>query len=297
MAQLKGDFLLVLVTLAAAAGWLFSQQVLQEITPQLFMAVRFLTAGILLSLFLNKQLRGFSRQQWCMAIFLGFILALPMVAWVKGLAVSKHLGESAFICSLAVVFVPFAGRIIYATKLLAIQLIPLLFSIAGLAALAFEGGFNVEASQLYLLLAAVIFSAQFVMTAQHTSTIPPMALAAIQMLVVGIVTAVMALLTEPLVYTWSASTWNWLIASITVASLLRFALQNYALKFTSANNAGMVMVLEPVWTAILGGWYLGQTLAPNQWLGCGLIFMAIMIYQCLRYWQWRKILKQIKCTT
>jgi drug/metabolite transporter (DMT)-like permease len=78
-------------------------------------------------------------------------------------------------------------------------------------------------------------------------------------------------------------------ASIVIASLLRFALQNYAFKHTSANNAGMIMILEPMWTALLGAAYLEETLEPNQWVGCTLIFAAILVYQMIRFFLWRKL--------
>lgn len=289
MAQIKGDLILILVTLAAAFGWLCSQQILLEAAPMQFMAIRFILAGGLLGLILYPQLAAMNRQQWLTAISLGLFFAIAMLAWVKGLSMSKHLGESAFICSLAVVFVPVAGRIVYGTKFPLFMLWPLLLAVLGLAALALDGDIHFEPSQLYLLLSAVILSGQFVMTAKHSTLMPPMALAAIQMFMVGSVCAVLAVFTEGVEFTWSESTWQWLWASIVIASLLRFALQNYAFKHTSANNAGMIMILEPMWTALLGAAYLEETLEPNQWVGCTLIFAAILVYQMIRFFLWRKL--------
>ncbi len=289
MVKLKGDLLLVLVTLAAAFGWLCSQQILQQAAPLQFMAVRFILAGLLLGGLLYKQLVSMNRQQWLAAVASGGLFAVAMVAWVHGLALSKHLGESAFICSLAVVFVPLAGRIIYGTSFPRFMLLPLALAVMGLAALALDGDIHFEASQLYLLLSAVILAGQFVVTVKYSGLMPPMALASVQMFMVGIVCAVLAVFFEGVRFTWSDQTWHWLWASILVASLLRFALQNYAFKFTQANNAGMIMILEPMWTALLGAAYLGETLAFNQWVGCSLIFTAILVYQSIRYYLWRQL--------
>lgn len=292
MVKLKGDLLLVLVTLAAAFGWLCSQQILQEAAPLQFMAVRFTLAGLLLGGLLYKQLMSLNRQQWIAAIGSGGLFAVAMVAWVNGLALSKHLGESAFICSLAVIFVPLAGRIIYGTKFPLFMLIPLLLAVLGLAALALDGDIHLEASQLYLLLSAVILAGQIVVTVKYSGLMPPMALASVQMFMVGIVCGVLAVMTEGVTFSWSDQTWHWLWASILVASLLRFGLQNYAFKFSQANNAGMIMILEPMWTALLGAAYLGETLAFNQWVGCTLIFLAILVYQGIRFYLWRSLVNR-----
>lgn len=51
-------------------------------------------------------------------------------------------------------------------------------------------------------------------------------------------------------FDWGMEAWRRLLATCFFTSLLRFARQLYALKFSSATNAGMILVLEPVWTTL-----------------------------------------------
>lgn len=275
---------MVSVALFAAFGWLFSQQALQSFTPFWFLALRFLTAGLIVSLIGIKTLSSLTIRQWWVALRLGCLMAVALLLWVTGLSHSKHLGESAFLASLAVIYVPIMGRFIYGTKITRSLMIPLALAILGLIVLMLKNGFSLEPSQVYLLVAAVIFASHFVITANVVRTMPAIVITATQMTCVGLVALVMALITEPMLeLAVGKAAWQWMIWSIFVASLMRFAIQTYAMKLTSANNAGMILVLEPVFTVLIAAWYLGESLSFNQWLGCGLIFSAIVVYQYLRH--------------
>ncbi len=286
----KGDILMVLVAIFAAFGWLFSQQALQSFTPFWFLALRFSSAGIIISVLGWRTLSQLTRHQWWVCLRLGFLMGIALLLWITGLSFSKHLGESAFIASLAVIYVPIIGRIIYSTKITRSLLAPLILAILGLMTLMLKNGFILEKSQAYILVAALIFATHFVITANVVRTMPALAITATQMSCVGLVALVMALVTEPMLDTSvGIIAWQWMIWSILIASLFRFAIQTYAMKLTSANNAGMILVLEPVFTVIIATWYLGESLSVNQWAGCGLIFCAIIVYQYLRYKETRLV--------
>tara|TARA_B100000446_G_scaffold84832_1_gene80154 strand:+ start:33766 stop:34707 length:942 start_codon:yes stop_codon:yes gene_type:complete len=288
--EFKGDLLMVSVALFAAFGWLFSQQALQSFSPFWFLALRFLSAGIVVSIVAWRTLASLSIAQWSVCLRLGFVMGVALLLWVTGLSHSRHLGESAFIASLAVIYVPIIGRFIYGTKITRSLLFPLLLAITGLATLMLKNGFSVEKSQLYLLIAALIFAAHFVVTATVVRSMPAVAITATQMLSVGVVALVMALINEPLQnMDVGMVAWQWMVWSIFVASLLRFAIQTYAMKLTSVNNAGMILVLEPVFTVLIASWYLDETLSFSQWIGCGLIFSAIVVYQYLRLLETRSL--------
>ncbi|WP_339670430.1 DMT family transporter [Dasania marina] len=285
--RLRGDLLLVLVTLIAAAGWIFSKNALAVVPPFLFIAIRFLMAACLLMLFYRRRLMLLGRQQWWSAIKTGVLFAIALLLWIQGLFHSTHLGEAAFISSLAVIFIPLMGRVVYGHRISKQLLLPMLLAVLGLAALTLQGEIHLEVSQLYLLLGAIFFALQFVVTTVHAAKMPALTLAAIQMATVGIVALMAAFYTEPITFNWSLDIWGWVLASALIASLLRFSLQTYALSISTANNAGMVMILEPVWVTILGAYFMSETLAANQWLGCGLILLAMIVYQLTRMRLWR----------
>ena len=285
--RVRGDLVLVLVTIIAAFGWLLSKKVLDfAVPPFLFIGVRFLLAGLVLGAIVQRTVRSLSKKQWKIAATTGTLFGLAMLLWIQGLYYSSHLGEAAFISSLSVIMIPLIGRLIFGDRIPPFLLIPLLMALGGMALLTLGDKIQLELSQLFLLSAALLFALQLVLTARFVSSIPAMGLAAIQMTCVGIVGLVAGVIAaymngETLSLDWGMEAWLWLLASCFFTSLLRFALQMYALKFSSATNAGMILVLEPVWTTLLATVFFGELMAINQWAGCGLIFAAIVVFQLI----------------
>ncbi len=288
--SLRGELLLVLVTIMAAVGWLLSKKALETVDPFWFIGVRFLLAGLLLAFTCYPSLRKMSRTQWQTAALTGILFGLAMLLWVQGLFYSSHVGEAAFIASLSVIMIPVVGRIVFGDRIAPTLLVPMLMALVGLALLTLKGDFHLEKSQLFILASAMLFAVQFVLTSRYVAHIAPLGLAAVQMCTVGVIALSVAMVVstargQAFSLDWGWIAWGWVLASCVFSSLIRFGLQIYAMKLSSANNAGMIMVLEPVWTTLLGMLFFHEIMALNQWLGCGLILAAIVVFQLSR---WRR---------
>lgn len=286
--RMRGDLIVVVVTIIAAVGWLFSRKVLDYgVPPFLFIGVRFLIAGVVLGLIFQGTVRSLSFAQVKVAAATGSVFGLAMLMWILGLFHSSHLGEAAFISSLSVVMIPLLGRLLFGDRIAPTLLVPLLMAMGGMAMLTLGEQIRLESSQLFLLGSAFLFALQLVLTGRFVSSIPAMGLAAVQMTTVGVVGCIAGVIVagvngDAFRFDWGIDAWLWLLASCFFTSLLRFALQLQALKYTTVTNAGMILVLEPVWTTLLGMLLFGERMATNQWVGCGLIFAAIVVFQLLQ---------------
>ncbi|GAB3110175.1 DMT family transporter [Aestuariicella hydrocarbonica] len=289
--RLKGDGILILVTLIAAVGWLFSKAALEYVPAFWFIGLRSLIAGLLLGMIVYRSLIKLSRPQWIISVKTGLLFAVALLLWVQGLLHSDRVGEASFIMSLAVIMIPVAGRIVYGDRISRQLLLPLAMAVSGLGLLTLGEEIQLEISHLYLLAAALMFALQFVMTSRHVANIPPMALTAIQLTTVGIIGCTAAVIAalyrqETLTLNWGQEAWGWIIVCSLFTSLVRFALQIYAMKLTTATNAGMILVLEPVWTTLMGVFILNEVMLINQWMGCGLILASIVVFQLIRMRKW-----------
>ena len=160
--QLRAELALVLVTLIAALGWIFSKEALEGAPPWLFVGIRFLLAGVVL---LIAGYRHWSLLSSAANIIrcgkLGLVMSVAMLFWILGLYHGTHLGEGAFITSLGAVMVPLVGRLFFGERppLSTWSALPL--AVAGLACLSLEGGFQFEIGQIYFLGAALLFAVHF----------------------------------------------------------------------------------------------------------------------------------------
>lgn len=293
----NADLMLLGVTLLAAVSWIMSRNAVGLMPPLLFMSLRFLLAALLLFMAGHRQLRDLDALALRRCLLSGIAFAIGMSFWVLGIATATHVGEGAFLTSLGVVLVPVMGWLVYGEAQPRTTWMALPVAGIGLALLALRNGFHPERGQVFYVVAAIIFSLCFLLSTRAVSPhpeaggkpAPPIALTTINLTAVGLVCGVLSLCTEPwqrALLHFSAPMAGWIAASALAGTAARFLLQNHAQSLSSNNNGVIIMIMEPVWVAILAMLCFGEHMALQQLAGCALIFMAILINRAaaLRNW-------------
>lgn len=280
--HLRADLLLLLVTLLAAAGWIFSKEALAGLPPLLFIGVRFLLAGMLLAVFGWRQLVLLPGRGWLRSLLVGALFAVAMGFWIMGLASAKHLGEGAFISSLGIVLVPVLARFLFGDTPPRSTWVAIPMALLGFACLSLEHGFRVEPGQWWFFAAALAFALVFVTNSHVVRQVPVLALGTVQLTMV-------AVLILPL--SWTFEAWpdrvatpvlGWALASALLGTTARFIVQLHAQGMTTPSHAAVILMLEPMWTATVAAWWFGESMSMLQFLGCGLIFLALVVSR----WSW-----------
>lgn len=303
----QSDLLLVVVTLLAAMGWVFSKESIALMPPLLFMGLRFLLAALCLAGIGSTQLRQLTGQQIARSARVGVVFGVAMLFWVQGLAHSASMGEGAFLTSLGVLFVPVVARLCFAEPIPSSTWLALPVALLGMALLSLANGFTVSLGQLFYLCAAMCFALFFTLNSRaatvtaradsgqgemsELSAVPPLALTVMSLTTVGVVTLSASLLTETgqrAAVQWSAALWGWLVASALIGTALRFWLQTYAQSLTVQTSGAVMLILEPIWVAVFAALWFSETLSLMQLLGCGVIFLALLVNR------WRAIIALVR---
>ncbi|MBR0568184.1 DMT family transporter [Azoarcus sp. L1K30] len=281
---LKADLLLLTATLLAAAGWVFSKESLAGLPPFFFVGTRFMLAGLVLAAFSWSQLRVLDRGALGRAALVGGLFAAAMSLWILGLQYGRHLGEGAFIASLGIVLVPVFARIFFAERPPPSTWVALPVALLGFACLSLAHGFRIEPSQWFFFGAALIFAFLFNLNSRVVRGVPVLALSAIQVLIVGALVLPASVLFESWPAAVPTSILFWLLASAIIATTLRFLVQLHGQSLTTPSHAAVILMLEPVWTALVAAWWFGESMSAMQLAGCGLIGLALVISR----WRWIK---------
>lgn len=291
----KADLLMVGVTLLAAASWAFSKEAVLLMPPLLFMSLRFLMAGAILAFFARRQLPRLDLGQIARGARVGLVFGSAMSCWVMGIWLGVNLGEAAFIVSLAVVIVPVIARIFFREPQPVSTWLAIPVSVCGLALLSLENGFRPEKGQLLFVLASFIFATSFILTTRTANTrnvvkrdgqmvvkerVPALPLTALSMTTAGVLTGVISLFFEqwqPTFANFSGILFWWLFASATIGTACRFLLQTYAQSLSLNSHGVVILILEPVWVALMAWAWFSQTMSLTQIAGCGVILLALLI--------------------
>jgi len=283
---LKAALLLVLATLVAAAGWIFSKEALAGVPPLQFVGVRFLLAGVVLAALGWNQLRALDRAGLRGSLLVGTLFAVAMAFWIKGLEHARHLGEGAFISSLGIVLVPLIGRLFFGDRPPRLTWVAMPVALGGFACLSLEHGFRFEPGQWFFIAAAVVFAILLNLNSRVVRNVSPLALSAIQVSMVGGLMLPLSALSESWPDAVSTPVLGWLLASALIATTLRFFIQLYGQSLTTPSHAAVILMLEPMGTAIVAAWWFGERMTTLQFVGCGLIFAALVLSR----WPWIRAL-------
>lgn len=284
----QADALLLLVTLMAAGGWIFSKEALVGMPPLLFIGTRFLLAGAILLGFAWPALRRLPARRVRRGLLVGLLFSVATGFWIMGLHYSQHLGESAFITSLGILMVPVIGMLFGETPPRTTW-VALPVALTGFGLLSLNAGFRVEISQLLMVCAALGFALLINVNTRVVRNVPALPLTTLQLLAVGAVLTLLSLLFERAPMAVESAILGWLLASVVLSSSLRYFLQIKAQGMTTPSHASVILMLEAVWTALIAAWWFGETMTALQLTGCSLIFLALLINR----WYWvRKVLRR-----
>jgi len=245
------------------------------------------TAGLgLMLLLLKVRIR---RQDALDGLWLGLVLATLFWLQTDGLRFTTT-SKSGFITGLYVIFTPMVALLV-GDRLRPSHAIGALVALTGLALLVREpgrawGGWNRGDSET--LLAAVLCGFHIVMTSHFSRRSSGWVLAFMQVAVTGAVSlAITFSLPAPFGFQGAGpalargGTWVALIFMGVLATTLAFYVQSTYQARLGATESGVLMSMEPVWTAgiAVSGWVPGirEHMSPIQVLGGGLILAATLV--------------------
>lgn len=272
--------LMVLVTLLAAAGWLFSKEAIRELPPAAFIGSRFLLAALLLLPLAWLREPPPTRAQLVRAAGCGTLLGASLLLWVTAISQSDALGGGAFIMSVATLMAPLAAWGAFRAKPGRHYWLTLPIAIAGLLLLSSSTHWGVSLSLFWFLAAATTLGIQLAVHRHFAQSIAPTWLTCIQLAMTGLLGTLLSLLTEQ----WpeagvSNSIWGWFAASVLIATTLRYWLLTHALSKMTTAHAALMMLLEPVWTLLLSTLFYNEPLGGAKLAGAGLVLGALVLYQ------------------
>ncbi len=272
--------LMVLVTLLAAAGWLFSKEAIRELPPAAFIGSRFLLAALLLLPLAWLREPPPTRAQLVRAAGCGTLLGASLLLWVTAISQSDALGSGAFIMSVATLMAPLAAWGAFRAKPGRHYWLTLPIAIVGLLLLSSSTNWGVSLSLFWFLAAATTLGIQLAVHRHFAQSIAPTWLTCIQLAMTGLLGTLLSLLTEQ----WpeagvSHGIWGWFVASVLIATTLRYWLLTHALSKMTTAHAALMMLLEPVWTLILSTLFYSEPLGGAKLAGAGLVLGALVLYQ------------------
>lgn len=289
-----GNLLLLLTAFIWGAAFVAQRVGMTHLGPFAFNGLRSLVAGVVLlpvwwGFRRFRQARGESvaaggwRKLAVAGLICGTCLFAASSAQQIGL-MTASASHGGFITALYILIVPFLA-FVGGRKVRVLHFLCAVLGCVGLWFLcAMDGLSTIGRGDWWLLACAVIFSLHILAVARYALEVDPVALAALQFLVVGVF-SLPVIPFEPQLFGSPACS----LAGVREAlvpflyaalgsSAVGYTLQIIAQRYTEPTVASLLMCLESVFAALVGCFF-GERLTGSEILGCALMFAAILLAQ------------------
>ncbi len=277
--QHKAELILLLTTLLAATGWIFSKQAIQGLPLFGFIGIRFVFASLCLLPLCYRALIKVNTKDIIKALSVGLILGCSILLWIFALSVSPTLGEGAFIMSLSMLFVPLIAWPLFNKRPPGIFWISLPFAIIGLLLLSLQGHWQQSSSQIWFALSSLLLAFHFNFNGKYSQRIPTLLLTCLQLFIIGVLGMIISLTFEKQPSSVDSSIWVWVALSILIATSLRYVLQTIGQKYCLPSIAAIIMILEPLWVIILSVFVYGEVMPVSKIIGGTFILLSLLIFR------------------
>lgn len=296
MSRTVANLLLLTAGAVWGMGFVAQQTAMEDIGPMLFIGLRFLIAGIcVLPFALAEQKRpdmpGFLtsiRQNRTGFFLVGLAFFLGMTFQQVGL-ITTSVTNAGFLTALYVILVPLLMVTVLRRRQPAIVWPAAILSIAGIYMLSGGDLSTLNFGDLLVIICALFWAGHVILTGKYAQVSGnPVTMACTQFFVTSLLAfAIAALLmftgtAEPLpsLAQLQAAMPEILYAG-TIAGGLGFTLQAVGQRYTSESAAAVLISTESLFAAMFGAVFLGERLMFIGYIGCGLIFSAILLVQLM----------------
>lgn len=209
----------------------------------------------------------------------GIVLSLASVLQQAGMNNGTDAGKSAFITALYVVLVPVFGLILKRRAPINAW-ISVAIAVVGFYLLCITDSFSLEFSDALVLLCAVVFAVHILVIDRFSPKCDGVRMSCIQFAVVTVVTLIFSLILESPMKIDTIGSAIWPIVMLGIGSSgIAYTLQIIAQSRISPAVAAIIMSLESVFGLLGGVIVLGETMSTRQYMGCAIVFAAVLLSQ------------------
>lgn len=273
--KLKADLSLLSITLFWGSSFPIISVILKYMPPYSLMALRYLSAGIILLIITYKNFKKAEIKVIKAGILIGLSLFLGCAFQFVGLVYTTP-SKSGFITGLNVAIVPVILAFKYKKIPDSKTTIGIILSIIGLAFISLNGGNSINFGDLLTLICAVAFAAQIVLVDLYARDADPLLITCIQSLTVGILSIPPSIFVEKLKITFNLFSVTSLLFMIIFCTIAAYAVQNKMQRYTSPTHAAIIFLAEPVFGAIAST-FIGDRLTGRSLIGCIMIFAGMVV--------------------
>lgn len=277
----KADLALALNTLIWGATFTIVKTALRDISPVLFLALRFSLATVALGgLWLASWRKAGGECQGATGgVLAGTFLFAGFLLQTLGLQFTSP-PKSAFLTGLASVMVPMLAALVYQNRPQALEVLGVLVATAGLGLMTLQGAiWSMEKGDVLTLFCAAAFAGHIVILGHYSEKTGFEVLSVTQVATAALLAVGLSGWVKPSRVEWRPAVIYAILVTGLLATALTFTVQAWAQRYTTSTRTALIYTLEPVFAWLISYWFLGTGLAGRAAAGAALILGGVVLVE------------------
>jgi drug/metabolite transporter (DMT)-like permease len=291
MKKYTGEIALLFNTLIWGGTFALIKNAFTDISPLLFLGLRFSIAALIFLPFAYAALKKTNKQTLIAGSVLGFFYFTGFAAQTLGLNLTTAT-KSGFITGTFVVFIPILQLIIEKRKPKWFNILSVFLVLVGLIMLSSKGanvvdfikqlGSDFNLGDLLTLLCALLFAFQVVYVDVFTKKYEYLPMVFVQLLITGLGGFILSFLfsitsLETVKLTINKTVVIAILYTAIFASIIATVIQLKFQKLVTPTKAGIIFSIEPIFAAVFAYFLLSEKISNFGLAGCVLIFIGLIV--------------------
>jgi drug/metabolite transporter (DMT)-like permease len=285
--QGKVTLVLVLTTILWGGSFGFNKIGFRDISPVTFLFLRFSLATLLMGAFCLRRLAGLNRDILGKGMAVGLALGATNLSFVLGLS-GTSVSRAGFLNNLFVLFIPLLCFTFWRERVDRWNLAGIVLAVAGLWQLARGGVEGFNRGDLLSTICALFIAVQIILVSKVLRDEDVYLVSLVQFATVAAAGGVLVALLPGAPCRIGPASAGALLYCAIFPTIICFTLQNTFQRYTTPTKAGLIYTLDPVWSMLGGMALLGERLSRKEWLGCALIFAAVVLPMVIKRYRERR---------
>jgi len=285
--QGKVTLVLVVTTIFWGGSFVFNKIAFREIPPVTFMFLRFSLATLIMAAFCLRRLRGFNRAIIRKGVIVGLALGIANLSFVLGVN-GTTVSRAGFLNNLFVLIIPLLCFFLWRDRVDRWNLAGIFLALAGLWQLARGGAEGFNRGDLFSTVCAFFIAVHIILVSKLLRDEDVYLVTLVQFAAVDLLGAILVTILPGEPYRIGPVSATALFYCAVFPTIICFTLQNTFQRYTTPTKAGLIYTLDPVWSLMGGVLILGERLSGREWLGCALIFGAVVLPMAIRRYRERR---------
>jgi drug/metabolite transporter (DMT)-like permease len=277
----RAEAALVVNTIIWGSTFVIVKEALRDVSPVLFLALRFTLAGVALAVLFRGSWSYPRNPGWSIrgGVFAGLFLFAGYAFQTVGLQFTTA-PKSGFLTGLTTAIVPVLGAIAYRIRPRAMELAGVAVASCGMALMTFPpGNLAVNRGDVLTICCALCFAAHILTLGRYSAGASIELLSTVQIAVSAILAWVLFRWIEAPHLRWTPEVCVAIGITGLLATALAFTFQAWAQQYTTSTRTAVIFTLEPVFAWVTSYLLTGESLSPRAAAGAGLILAGILLVE------------------